>query len=73
MTQPLDDRLLDAHARNDTPALVQLYQEAAEQADDENAAAFFLTHAYVLALEIGSPNANALRSELVRMGRETQL
>ncbi|MCB1343038.1 MAG: hypothetical protein KDK24_18610 [Pseudooceanicola sp.] len=66
----LDDRLLTAHAAGDRAALVALYTEAAETAADANAAGFFLTHAYVWALELGHPDAAALRSRLVAEGRE---
>ena len=69
----LDDRLLAAHAAEDYPALVRLYEEAADQADEDQACGFYLTHAYVYTLEIGSPNAPALRSRLIEMGREVPL
>lgn len=66
----LDARLLAAHAAGDTSALVALYAEAAQQAQDEDAAAFFLTHAYVYALDVGHPDASALHAQLVAMGRD---
>lgn len=66
----LDDRLLAAHAAGDRDALVALYTEAAEAAASEGAAGFYLTHAYVFALERGHPAAPALRARLVAMGRE---
>ncbi len=69
----LDRRLLDAHARDDVPALVALYSEAAEQANDAEAAAFYLTHAHVFAMELGLAQAADLRSKLVEMGREEPL
>lgn len=67
----LDTRLLDAHARGDRQALVSLYAEAADQANDDTARGFYLTHAYVFALEAGMPAADALRHRLVAMGRES--
>ncbi len=67
----LDSRLLAAHEAGDTPALVDLYKEAADTAPDADAAGFFLTHAYVFALEINHPDAAALRARLVETGRET--
>lgn len=67
----LDDRLLKAHADDDKTALVRLYTEAADQSIDEVACGFYLTHAYVYALELGSDEAHELRSRLIRMGRDT--
>ncbi len=67
----LDARLLAAHAAGDTRSLVDLYREASEAAADETAAAFYLTHAYVYALELGHPDAPALRERLIATGRET--
>lgn len=66
----LDARLLQAHAANDTAALVDLYIEAAESAPSEDATGFYLTHAYVFALEIAHPSSADLRAQLVSMGRE---
>ncbi|MCV3271043.1 hypothetical protein [Roseobacter sinensis] len=66
----LDARLRAAHEAGDGAALVTLYREAAEQAPDDDARAFYLTHAYVFALELGSPHTDALRLALITMGRE---
>lgn len=66
----LEARLLAAHAAGDRPALIALYTEAADHAETEEAAAFYLTHAYVFALEIGAPDAAILRARLIGMGRE---
>lgn len=65
----LDARLLEAHERDDKPALVALYTEAAECAAAIEAKAFYLTHAYVFALDIGAPEATSLRRELKELGR----
>lgn len=65
----LDARLLAAHAEEDRFALVGLYLEAADAADTETAQGFYLTHAYVFALELGDPHADILRDRLVAMGR----
>jgi hypothetical protein len=65
----LDAALLAAHAAGDQRALVGLYGTAGAQAA-ANAAAFYLTHAYVFALEAGDPRAAALHARLVEMGRE---
>jgi hypothetical protein len=69
----LDDRLLAAHEAGDPAALATLYALAADEAVAENAKGFFLTHAYVFALEAGSANAPCLRDRLIAMGRETPL
>jgi hypothetical protein len=68
----LDARLLCAHAAEDTPALVDLYTAAADriEAQDLDAACFYLTHAYVFALELDHPACPALRARLVAHGRE---
>ena len=66
----LDAEVIAAHASNDTTRLVKLYTQAAEETGDVNAACFFLTHAYVFALELGHPDAITLRARLVKHGRE---
>jgi len=66
----LDEALIAAHAAGNKTELVQLYTEAAEAAAGE-AAAFYLTHAYVFALEAGDPRAASLRAALVAMKAET--
>lgn len=65
----LQDRLLSAHARDDRAALVALYTEAADTAPDIDAACFYLTHAYIFALEKGDPATNALYDRLKAHGR----
>ncbi|MCK0094243.1 hypothetical protein MWU60_01565 [Yoonia sp. F2084L] len=65
----LQDRLLDAHARNDRAALVGLYTEAADATRDVDAACFFLTHAYIFALELGDPAEQPLYRRLKDQGR----
>ncbi|MEM1078894.1 MAG: hypothetical protein AAGI09_10240 [Pseudomonadota bacterium] len=72
----LDRSLVDAHARHDLPALVRLYTLAGNQAEmrqDLDAASFYLTHAYVFALELGAPEANALNKWLADHGRAHRL
>jgi len=66
----LDARLLAAHAAGDRAALVALYEEAAEAAKTPQAAGFYLTHAYVFALEMNHPDAPRLRERLMAEGRE---
>ncbi len=69
----LDARLLAAHLAGDPAALVRLYAEAADAATDKDAAAFFLTHAHIFALEMGHPDTLTLRQRLVEQGREAPL
>jgi hypothetical protein len=66
----LDTRMITAHEANDRMALIKLYAEAADGANDLDASCFYLTHAYVFALEAGAPNAQDLHARLVRHGRE---
>lgn len=66
----LNERLLAAHEVDDRHLLVKLYAEAADRANDADACGFYLTHAYVFALEAGLPEAPALCARLVAMGRE---
>ena len=66
----LDERLLSAHARDDKEALVTLYTEAADEAAEVDAACFYLTHAYVFALETNHSSRTKLHARLVAKGRE---
>ena len=68
----LNARLLAAHEAGDRQALVALYQEAARHASDLDATCFFLTHAYVFALELDHPDAPNLRAQLAAHGREPE-
>lgn len=70
MTGDLDARLLDAHAAGAAVALISLYAEAADTAASADAAGFFRTHAYVLALEAGDARAATLHALLRAEGRE---
>lgn len=65
----LDARLLAAHARDDKAALIALYAEAGAGAPEDVARAFYLTHAFVFALEAGDVRAQELRQSLKDMGR----
>ena len=68
----LDRALLDAHAAGDASALIQLYTLAADRAetrDDDDAACFYLTHAFVFALEAAAPQAPVLNTRLAQKGR----
>ncbi|MEM9850524.1 MAG: hypothetical protein AAF761_00855 [Pseudomonadota bacterium] len=66
----LNARLLAAHAAGDARTLVALYRQAGDDATDDTARGFYLTHAYVFALEAGLPEAAVLHARLVAMGRE---
>jgi len=65
----LDAQLLAAHAQDDKQALVRLYTQAADATADVDAACFYLTHAYVFALEIHDPARDALHGRLAAHGR----
>jgi len=69
VSDALDAMLLAAHAADDRRALVALYTQAADQANDVDAACFYLTHAYIFALDIGDPAAEALHARLKAHGR----
>lgn len=69
----LDAALIEANARDDRATLVALYSEAADRHEavrDVDAACFFLTQAYVFALEAGVAEADLLHDKLVAHGRE---
>ncbi|MGB7260886.1 MAG: hypothetical protein WBC68_02345 [Albidovulum sp.] len=71
----LDQALLTAHTAGDLAALVHLYTQAAddqEAAGNINAACFYLTHAYVFALQSGSTAINDLNRRLCEHGREVR-
>lgn len=56
----------------DTLELSKLYRQAAEQmgiVGDDDAAGFYLTQAFVFALEAGDPLADQLCRELKSLGR----
>ncbi|MCV6594462.1 MAG: hypothetical protein OIF48_16030 [Silicimonas sp.] len=70
--EELDQALITAHDTGDTEALVRLYTlagDAAERDDDIDAACFYLTHAFVFALEAGLPGARVLNQRLAAKGR----
>ena len=71
--RPSNDDLLAAHAAGDKETLVRIYTALADQREAEDAvdaACFYLTQAYVFALEIGHPSVEALHARLVTHGRE---
>lgn len=71
--EALDRAILDAHSTGDRAVLSALYTRAAERAQavhNVDAEAFFLTHAYVFALDIGAAQATDLHARLKALGRE---
>lgn len=69
----LDTALIAAHEARAASDLVGLYTAAADRAEAEDrvdAACFYLTHAYVFALEAGHPAADVLHARLKLRGRE---
>ena len=70
MNADLDAQMIAAHEADDKAALVTLYTQAADAANNIDAACFYLTHAYVFALEAGTPQVRALHARLVEHGRE---
>ena len=60
----LDEHLLDAHAKGNTSALVDLYTQAAKQSTQTDAHYFFLTQAYIFALDCGAVQAETLARQL---------
>ena len=74
--EALDRALLRAHAAQDLDLLVALYTEAADMAEahhDEGATYFYLTHAFIFALEAGRTEADALNARLAAAGRAERL
>ncbi|MEM5500409.1 hypothetical protein WNY59_02290 [Ahrensia kielensis] len=67
--QNLETALLKAHSDEDYPTLITLYTKAAEGANDKDAEFFYLTHAFVFALEHGAPEAKPLNKRLADQGR----
>lgn len=68
----LERELIAAHESGDGDSLIGLYEVAADKAaasHDIDSAAFFLTHAWIFALERGDERAEALRARLANWGR----
>jgi len=69
----LHEELLEAHAREDIDALALLYGRAATQSENEgdvDAACFFLTQAYIFALDGGLEIAVDYNRRLADYGRD---
>ena len=68
----LDARLIAAHKAGKSSTMAALYREAADMAEaegDAERAAFFMTHAWIFALEAGDPVAEILDAALKDAGR----
>jgi len=73
MSEHLNEHLLAAHAAEDKVALVGLYRAAAglaEMDQDIERECFFLTHAWIFALETDHPMRDNLHAKLARHGRD---
>lgn len=74
--EALNAALIKAHEAHDRPQLIALYQaagDAHEQAGNIDAACFYLTHAFVFALEEGADEAIMLSQKLAAYGRDVAL
>ena len=70
---PSEEAFAEAHAAGDAGRLVALYRaeaDRAEAAGEIDRACFFLTQAYVWALEAGHPETATLHARLKTRGRE---
>lgn len=70
MKEGLEAQLLAAHEGDDRFALIRLYTQAADITNDLDAECFFLTYAYIFALEMGAAEAGGLHARLKAHGRE---
>lgn len=69
----IDRALLAAHVANDKAKLVGLYRQAGDMmlaSGRVDAGCFFLTHAYIFALDCGAPEAAEIHQTLIAFGRE---
>ncbi len=70
----MENKLHEAIERQDLEVLTKIYTDAAnasEKRGDIDEACFFLTQAYVCALQQGADSAVELRSRLIDHGRES--
>jgi len=68
----IDAQLLEAHAGGNLVDIAFHYARAADQSEkqgDTDRACFYLTHAWIFALEAGDPIADEHRSRLAGYGR----
>ena len=66
----LDRALIAAHDAGDGVHLAALYARGAAAETVPKAKAFFLTQAYIFALEAGLPEAETYRAKLVALGAD---
>ena len=66
----LNDGIIKAHSENDNWNLVGLYTQAANRANSPDLESFFLTQAYVFALEQDHPAQRRLKTRLIAFGSE---
>ena len=72
----LEAAVLQAHTDGNQDNLIRLYTLAADRAEQAmhiDAACFYLTQAFVYALEHGAPQAAQLHQRLVQHGRDSHL
>ncbi|MEM9754949.1 MAG: hypothetical protein AAF914_03095 [Pseudomonadota bacterium] len=70
MRAEIDAALLAAHEAGDPRVIGRCYADAAAVTNDPGEIAFFLTHAYIFALEAGAPEAAGLRARLIALGAD---
>ncbi len=71
--QASEQQLQQAHEVGDTAVLSELYGNAANQHEangDIDSACFYLTQAYIFALDAGLPSAAEYNERLTRYGRD---
>lgn len=67
----INRKLIAAHIKGDIENIARLYAQAASQVDEiPDKVAYYLTHAYVFALEAGITEAEDYRKTLKSLGRE---
>ncbi len=74
--EDLNAQMLQAHETDDYQALVSLYAQVADQCEevqDVEATCFYLTQAFIFALDCGDSQAWELNRRLVAYGREVPL
>lgn len=72
-SESLHRQLLEAHQQNDTDSLATLYGEAGTRAEHQgnlDAACFYLTQAYIFALDSGLDCAAEYNRKLAGYGRD---
>ena len=69
MRQALNAQILSAHAKGDTARLIELYYQASHKCKNIDEKCFFLTYAYVYALEVAHPLEGALYQALKKYNR----